>query len=65
MTKFIEIETMRSKLMVPGPDVGPPIENTRKINNLWGVGPPIKSEKWLGNDLPSHPQGSRFACPEI
>ena len=65
MARLIEIDTTRSKLMVPGPDVGPPIQNTRKINILWGVGPPIKSEKWFGNDLPSHPQGSRFAYTEI
>ena len=65
MSKFTEIKTLRLKLVVPGPDVGPPIQNAEKINILWGVGPPIKSEKWVGNDLPSHPQSSRFACPEI
>ena len=48
-------------LIVPGPDVAPPMNNVGKMNISWGVGPPMKSENWLGNELPSHLQGSNFA----
>ena len=52
-------------LMAPGPHVAPPMIYIGKINISWGVGPPHEFQKWLGNDLPSHLQGWKFACTEI
>ena len=65
MMGYTEIDTLSSNLIVLGPDGGPPMQNIRKINILWGGEPPIKNEKRLENDLPDGPQTSRFACTEV
>ena len=65
MVRTFLSDRFHSNLMVPGPDVHPPMENIEKINIAWGADPPMNCDKWLENDLPGHLQSSNFACAEV
>ena len=65
MVRTLMADRFYSNLIVPGPDVYPPMENIEKINIPWGGDPPMKSDKLLENDLPGHLQSSNFACAEV
>ena len=55
--KSINFDLTIVNLIVPRPHVAPPLNNVGKIKFSGVVEPPLKSKKWLENDLPSHLQG--------
>ena len=43
----LNFDRFEPNLIVPGPDVAPPMENIEKINIPWGGDPPIESKNGL------------------